>query len=334
MQKAIVVIFLFVTSVCLAQQSDFKKISFKKADRIAEKTKSRKLLALNELTIKLTKDLPTDVEKVRAIYKWICLNVASDFRLFHKNERLRKKYKNDSVKLAEWNSELKRDLFPKLLNRKKTICTGYAYLFKAMCDVVDIENKMVFGFGRTADVTEFDPNYPNHTWNVVKLNNKWYLCDATWAAGTAYEDRFKFDYNDGFFLTSPELFIYNHYPLNPDFALLGNKIPTFNDYVEMPLFYGKAYEVFEKPISPSKMYQKVKKNKTVSFTYQLKKQIDLNKLKITIFNGVRDISYKPKLEKKENLITLKHTFRKTGFFDVHIYLENDFLATYTINVIE
>lgn len=334
MQKAIVRLLFFVTTVCLAQQSDFKNISFEKADNIAKKTRSRKLLALNELTIKLTKDLDTDVEKVRAIYKWICLNVASDYRLFHKNERLRKKYKNDSVKLAEWNSELKRDLFPRLLNRKKTICTGYAYLFKAMCDVVDIENKMVFGFGRTADVIEFDPKYPNHTWNVVKLNNKWYLCDATWAAGTAYVDRFKFDYNDGYFLTSPELFIYNHYPLNTDFSLLGDKTPSFNDYIEMPLLYGKAYEVFEKPIGPLKMYQEIKRNTAVSFTYQLKKKIDVNKLKIITFNGVRDNSYKPRIEKKGNLITLTHRFRKTGFFDAHLYLGNDFLATYTIKVIE
>ena len=56
----------FYISFSFAQQSDFKHIDFSKADYIAKTVKTKRLYELNKLTFKLTKDLETDVEKVRA----------------------------------------------------------------------------------------------------------------------------------------------------------------------------------------------------------------------------------------------------------------------------
>ena len=332
--RIVTLVFLFSFYCVVAQRSDFKETSFAKADRIAESFKSKRLYELNKITLNLTKDLNTDVEKVRAIYKWICLNIASDFRLYTKNERKRKKYKNDSLKLAAWNSELKRDLFSKLLKRKKTICTGYAYLFKAMCDVIDIENKMVYGFGRTPDIVSFDADYPNHTWNAVKLNNKWYLCDATWAAGTSYPDdnRFIFKYNDGYFLTPPKLFIANHYPIQSEFALLGNNIPTFSEFNKMPLLYGAAYTYLKEHKSPKKMHHTLKKDSVMSFSYQFKSIVDVTKLKFIVSNGPLDRTKKPTIIYKKDYTLLKQKFDKPGFYDVHLYYKDEILATYVFEV--
>ena len=334
MQKAFFLLFVLSTTLCFSQKSDFKHINFAKADRIASTIKSKRLFNLNKLTLDLTKNLYTDIEKVRAIYKWICLNIASDFKLYSKNERKRKKYKKDSIKLAEWNSELKRDLFSKLLKRKKTICTGYAYLFKAMCDVVDIESKMVYGFGRTVDITEFDPNYPNHTWNAFKINNKWYLCDATWAAGISYpdENRFIFKYNDGYFLTEPELFIKNHFPIQKEFSLLGDKMPTFQEFIEMPLLYGGAYTYLNKYISPKKMYYSLQKGNIFNFNYVFKKEVDPKNLKLVFVSGVSEKTYNPFISQKNDTTTLKYTFNKAGYFDVHLYYKEDIIATYIFEI--
>ncbi|MFK8058974.1 MAG: transglutaminase domain-containing protein [Polaribacter sp.] len=334
MQKIGLIFFLFFVNFGFTQQSDFKHIDFRKADYIAKNLKTKRIYELNKLTFKLTNNLDTDVEKLRAIYIWICNNIANDFRLYSLNKRKRKRFAEDSIKLQNWNSKFKKTLFKKLLKKKRTICTGYAYLLKEMCKIVGIESKMVNGFGRTSTVDFTKLNMPNHTWNVVKLNNKWYLCDPTWSTGISFpeEGRFQFIYNDGYFLTDPNLFILNHYPIENRFSLLEDKTPSLKNYTELPLLYGDAFTVLEKHLSPKKMHHIIKQNDSFNFTYQLKKEIDLNKIKFIVDMGSTEKSTKPKVDLQNNILTLNHTFKKRGFFDLHLYIENKLIATYTFKV--
>ncbi|WP_439128886.1 transglutaminase domain-containing protein [Polaribacter sp.] len=335
MQKISLFLLLLFSLVGFTQQSDFKNIDFKRADYIAKRVKVKRLYNLNELTFKLTQNLDTDVEKIRAIYVWICTNIANDFGLYAQNERRRNRYKNDSIKLQNWNSKFKTKLFKKLLKRKKTICTGYAYLFTEMCNIINIESKMVNGFGRTSTVDFSKLTMPNHTWNIVKLNNKWYVCDPTWSTGISFpeEGRFQFDFNDGYFLTEPTLFLKNHYPLETQFSLLGHDTPTFLDFTEMPLFYGDAYKYLKKHQLPLKMYHQIKKDSIVTFQYQLKKNIALEKLKFVIFSGNNERYIKPiKSTLENNTLTLKHRFKTKGFYDFHLYIDDKIIATYVYEV--
>ena len=102
-----------------SQQSDFKNINFSKADNIAQNYRKSKLKKLNKLTLLLTQNLNSDIEKFRAIYMWVTHNIASDHKLYKKNKRKRKKFANDSIALEEWNSKLKKEVFKKLIRRKK-----------------------------------------------------------------------------------------------------------------------------------------------------------------------------------------------------------------------
>ena len=72
-----------------AQLSDFDHIDFKKADSIALVHKKANLKNLPELARNLTSTLDTEVEKFRAIYMWVCANVANDYRLYLKNKKKR-----------------------------------------------------------------------------------------------------------------------------------------------------------------------------------------------------------------------------------------------------
>lgn len=326
----------FYISFSFAQQSDFKQIDFSKADYIAKTVKTKRLYELNKLTFKLTKDLETDVEKVRAIYIWICNNVANDFNLYSLNERKRRRFEKDSIKLQNWNSKFKKLLFKKLLKRKRTICTGYAYLLKEMCNIAGIPSKMVNGFARTSTVDFSKLTMPNHTWNVVKLNEKWYLCDPTWSTGISFPDegKFKFQYNDGYFLTDPKLFFQNHYPIENRFSLLEEKTPSFIDFIELPLIYGDAFTVLEKHLSPKKMHHTLKQNDAFTFEYQLKKEVDINKIKFVVDSGTFEKSVKPEIDLQNNLLTLHYTFKNRGFFDLHLYIENKLITTYTFKIIK
>ena len=326
--------FLLVASISFAQQADFSHINFSKADNIAKSVKAKKLFELNKLTYELTKDLDTDVEKFRAIYVWICNNVANDFNLYSLNERKRKRFAEDSIKLQNWNSKFKKKLFKKLLKRKRTICTGYAYLLKEMCAIADIESKMVNGFARTSSVDLSSLTMPNHTWNVVKLNNKWYVCDPTWSTGISFpeEGRFKFVYNDGYFLTNPKLFAFNHFPLEQKYTLLKNNEANFTKFAEAPLVYGDAFLVLNKHASPQKMHHNIKKGDEFTFQYQLKKPVNSKKIKFILDSGTVENTVKPEIILQNLNLTLKHTFTYSGFFDMHLYIENKLIATYTFKV--
>ena len=65
-------------------------------------------------------------------------------------------------------------------------------------------------------------NIPNHSWNAVKLNNKWYLCDATWSAGYTDMSTFLFEYefDNSFFLMEPKRFSKTHQPVDEKWTLL------------------------------------------------------------------------------------------------------------------
>ncbi|APZ47981.1 hypothetical protein BW723_17490 [Polaribacter reichenbachii] len=334
MPKTTFYLLLFYVSIGFSQQSDFKHINFTKADKIANATKTKRLYELNKLTYDLTSNLETDVEKLRAIYVWICNNIANDFRLYTLNERKRNRFEKDSLKLENWNSKFKKILFKKLLKKKKTICTGYAYLLKEMCKIVGIESYMVNGFARTATVDFSTLTMPNHTWNVVKLNNKWYLCDPTWSTGISFpeEGRFQFIYNNGYFLADPELFFMNHFPADNQFSLLGETTPNFTEYTELPLVYGDAFTIVKEHIVPKKMHHILKKNAVFTFKYLLKEEHNINKVKFVIDSGASEKTIKPEFNIENSILTLKHTFKSKGFFDVHLYIENKLIATYTFKV--
>lgn len=333
MQKALFV-YIFFINICVAQKADFNNINFSKADNIAKSYKSKNLLNLNEITFNITKDLETDVEKLRSIYVWICNNIANDFGLYSKNKRKRERFKEDSIRLHEWNSEFKTILFKRLLKKKKTICTGYAYLLKEMCSIVGIEAKIVNGFGRTSDVDFTTLTEANHSWNLVKINGKWYLCDPTWATGISFpeEGKFYFQFNEGYFLTVPQLFFKNHYPLQKEYSLLNDATPTLQEFTEMPLLYGEAYNFLETHISPNKMHQEIKQNDVFTFEYQLKKDIKIDDLKLIFSSGSNEKTVQPEINLQDKRLAITYQFKNRGFYDVHLYHQQKIIATYTFKI--
>lgn len=333
MRKTVVVLLLLWTQISVAQLSDFADVNFTKADNIAKNHKPKGKLDIYKTTNFLTQNLQTDVEKARAIYVWIAHNIANDFSLYSKNDRKRKRFQQDSIRLDEWNSRFKKLLFSKLLKRKKTICTGYAMLFKEMCKVANLEAKIVHGFGRTAAVDFSELTEPNHSWNMVKLNDKWYFIDTTWAAGISYPNQkgFVFEFNDGYFLTNPAFFIYNHYPLFVEKTLL-EKPPTFQEFTDKPMVYGAAYIYVDEILQPKKLYQEINKNDVVTFQYHLKKVMDTSKLKL-ILTDRTDNQVDAKITLDKNVLRVTYQFEKTGFYDVHLYYKDDVLATYAIKIL-
>lgn len=318
-----------------AQQSDFKHIDFRKADSTALVFKNEKLDNLPILSYNLTNHLNSDVERFRAIYLWICTNIKNDYSLYLKNERRRKRFKNDPHKLNEWNNQLKKDVYKKLLKSNKTICTGYAFLLKKLSELANLDCEIVNGYGRTSS-TEIDKLIsPNHSWNAIKLNNKWYLCDPTWASGSQNAEtlEFVFQYNDGFFLAEPELFSINHFPIESNWVLHDNNEQSFSEFLKAPVIYGNAYKNLKQHNAPKLLYNIVKKHENIIFEYELQNSIKVDTVTFLIDNGYNTKTIKPTYTQVDkNSLVLGYKFNTTGMYDVHVLIGDDLISTYTFQV--
>lgn len=328
-----IVLALLTNGMCKAQISDFGNISFNNADRIAASYKGKDLKNISELTYNLTNSLPTDVEKFRAIYIWVSTNIASDYHSFRKNYVKRRKFQNDSLQLKNWEREFNRAVFKKLVKEKKTVCTGYAYLIKKMANSAHINCEIVNGYGRLSNSID-NLQFPNHSWNAVSLNNKWYLCDATWSSGIfdVEANTFRFNYNDGYFLPNPQLFATNHFPVDSSWFLLNEK-PILSDFAKAPIIYGNAFTYALFPIQPSVLFLEVQKNEAVLFTLKEIQPIDTKSIYLEIRSGNSLKYIQANFERDKNgLLQIKKHFTERGLYDVHIKVKNDVICTYTVKV--
>ncbi len=333
--KFITIVLFLVGTLVYGQRSDFEHIDFKKADSIAAQYSGASLKNLPVLTHNLTADLTTDVEKFRAIYTWVSTNIENDYSSYLKTRKKRKKLSENQEALTAWNNSFTPKVFENLLKYKKTACTGYAYLIRELASLADINCKIVAGYGRTATLILDEDSIPNHSWNTVELNGKWYLCDPTWSAGRIVleEDGPKFepDYFDGYFLAEPKLFIRNHYPLQVKSSLL-EKPPTFNEFIEGPVVYKEAFGPCIIPTTPTQMHLEIIKNEQISFLLTSVQSIAGENIVLLLNTGSSSKNIQPKVTRNENDYVVQHTFDKSGRYDVHIKANDAIIATYVVKV--
>lgn len=200
------------------------------------------LMDTRVLALKLTSPLSTEVEKFRALYTWVCQNLEVDYNLYLKNKRNRESTTNPA-KLDAWNKNFRQHVLTKLLEKKQTVCTGYAYLLKDMAAHVGIRCETVDGYARNATTNLHELGIPNHTWVAVELGDSWYVCDPTWASGVVQVPGGNFIRTEdpGYFLADPALFVRNHYPLDSTKTFITTPF-TMKEFLEGPVIGSGAFK--------------------------------------------------------------------------------------------
>lgn len=318
-----------------AQRSDFNTINFKKADSVAEIYKDESLKNLPVLTHNLTTSLDTRVEKFRAIYTWVSSNIENDYSSYLKISYKRKRLVNNRQAFLEWNNSITPKVFDRLLNERKTACTGYAYLVKEMAILAGFNCEIVDGYGRTPTLQLKQNSAPNHSWNRIEINNKWYVCDATWSAGqTVLEDgnsRFESNYFDGYFLAEPELFAKNHHP-NLKEELQQKDAESFKAFIVGPVVYKEAFSAPIIPIFPLEMHTTIKKGDRITFKLKVPDNYKGEGIQLLMNRGSGQKIANSNIQRNKTEISLCQIFKKKGLYDVHISAESNLIATYVIKV--
>ncbi len=312
------------------QITDFDHIDFTKADSIAALYTDYTLLDIKNLSDKLTSPLSTPVEKFRSIYSWVSRNIENDYTLYTKNSRKRKKIKNAND-LKAWNTEFSKEVFKALVNKHQTVCTGYAYLVRELAHHAGITVTIVDGYGRTAKANIGGSGVANHSWNAVLLNNKWYLCDATWSSGAIdLQNRvFIKKFDASYFLADPALFIRNHYPLDTNYILLDLK-PSLDKFLIRPLTYTGIYDYGVTAISPDSFIIYTIKNQVVDFNF-IKNSKFVEKAELLLVHSSGHTTPRViSVQNSETKLSFQHTFTSKGQYTAHILFDGNYICTFSV----
>lgn len=110
------------------------------------------------------------VEKHLLIFDWITTNVKYVIpEAFVGTIQV----ENDGYILARMETDSVQNIYGAIVN-KEAVCDGIADAYKYICNLCNLECIVVSGY--ISDLSE--EKY--HAWNLVKVNDTWYLVDATW----------------------------------------------------------------------------------------------------------------------------------------------------------
>lgn len=210
-----ILFFVLQSLYCSAQREFYKSRDYRKADSIAAATRMAKGEKYVQVAHRLADGLPTEEEKFRAIFRWVC----------------------DHLEYAEGNYSTDPG---QLLKQGKAVCIGYAMLLKDMCTEVGLECKIITGYARNApdDIGKRLKKLERHAWNAINLGGQWYLCDATWASGYYNKKTKKYTrrYDDSYFISNPDFFARTHYPEEKKWQLLDKKM-TKRKFLHSPVIW-------------------------------------------------------------------------------------------------
>ncbi len=194
-----------------------------------------------ELALRISKDFSLPEEKARAIYDWIAFNIRYDIQKYISWDLFSAPYYIHSIIKTEDNyyreDPFRINMAEEAFYTKKTLCEGYASLYKRLCDLTGVECVIIPGYVKLlpGDIGR-KPYGPNHSWNAVKIKGRWHLLDVTWGAGLLDYVKKKFipQYSDIYFFMPPGRFFLQHCPREAHWSFTKK---SMEDFIDLPLFY-------------------------------------------------------------------------------------------------
>jgi len=180
-----------------------------------------------DLVRQLVAGCANDVEKARAIFRWITVK--------NLNSLMFEDVSGGDTPLG-------------LLRGIKFGTESYHVLFKRLCSYAGLHCVVIKGYSKSAGYqpgVKFEDNRFRNSWNAVYVAGAWRFVQCNWGArhlvnakevpkpGKAKSDSLRYEYDDHYFLTDPKEFIYEFYPLQSEWQLLKNPI-TLAEFEELP----------------------------------------------------------------------------------------------------
>ncbi|XP_076438507.1 uncharacterized protein LOC143277523 isoform X2 [Babylonia areolata] len=172
---------------------------FSEVDEYVKQVSKTSANSVEELAKVLTTKYRDDMLKLRALFCWLALNVRYDTESFFSGRSMPQ----------DAGSVLKSGM---------AVCQGYSQLLEALCREAGIPCVLVSGIAKGYS---HDPENvytaatkTNHSWNLVLVQGEWRPLECTWGAGFVDNGgHFVRSFQERWFLTDPEEFVLQHFPL-------------------------------------------------------------------------------------------------------------------------
>jgi hypothetical protein len=134
-----------------------------------------------------------------------------------------------------------------------------------MCRLANIQSMGIHGYSKGFGYRGTIGNDPDHEWNAVKINGKWYLVDVTWDAGHVEKRTFIKSYSTGWLFLDSRPFLYSHLPEDSRYQFY---VPVLSaaDFMREPYVTG---ELFQYGLSFKTDYPKYTNLIDGEFTFEL-----------------------------------------------------------------
>lgn len=202
-------------------------IEFEEVDQRAITVAQSDQETFTDLVRQLVGECKSDVEKARTIFRWITVKNLNSI-MFEETQR--------------------GDTPMGLLRGIKFGTESYHVLFKRLCSYAGLHCVVIKGYSKSAGYqpgVKFEDNRFRNSWNAVYVAGAWRFVQCNWGArhlvnakevpkpGKAKSDSLRYEYDDHYFLTDPKEFIYEFFPLQPEWQLLKEPI-SLEEFEELP----------------------------------------------------------------------------------------------------
>jgi len=216
-------------------------------DKYAKETPKHFEKDIHTLIQYLIQPAKSETDKARVIFTWIATHIKYDDKAFN------------SGNYPDYTAEY-------VLANKKAVCEGYSNIMVALCKEAGLEAEKVIGYAKGYGYTINDKfEETDHAWNAVKIDNKWWLMDATWAAGFGETRNNKLVSTTRFepywFKVNPKAFKFTHLPELPEWQLTDHKL-TKEGYENLPYL---RHDFFKLGFNPDKAYDEAVSGKIKLF---------------------------------------------------------------------
>lgn len=161
----------------------------------------------------------TPIERVRAIFQWMCTHIRFDERSLNPIQNIQLNILN---RVEPYYEIIDPD---EVMESRTSASEGYANLFVLLCKKLDIQAVKIKGYAKgfsSSFGTKIDQY--NHAWNAVHLDSHWYLIDICWSRGYVEFGHFKNSFTDAYFMSDPRGFVMDHFPINDKWMLFEPKL--------------------------------------------------------------------------------------------------------------
>ena len=241
-----------------------------------------------------------DLDKVRAIYRWITSFIAYDVESFFYGT-----YGDLSA--------------AGVLRSRKSVCSGYANLFYALAGYANLKVVIIEGYakGYGYNIGDDIAGDANHAWNAVQIDGEWHLIDSTWGAGYLNnENKFTREFQEHYFLTEPDAFIYDHFPIDSNWQLLKRTL-YIRDYEQMVFVFPGFFNYGLSIVSHSKGIIKAKDEVSIEF----KANKDVSVLCTLLLDNEETGDFISTQGHKDEIFSINIILPERGEYDLYIALK-------------